>query len=269
MKKFLNFCLVTMMTLVCATSFTSCAYEKIDAGCEGIKVNLYGDEKGVGEVSMCTGAQWYNPITTAIYEYPTYVQTVDYPPFTINAKDGSEFTIDPTISLKIMDGKSPQVFRKYRKELSDVINGTLYNYVKDAFRIELNSYTTDEIVSKRAEVEKAIEKHLSLTLANENFVLEQLTSGLKYPDVIVQSVNQKNKAIQEAARAENEVKVAEAEAKKKIVAAQAEAEANRLRQAALTPAILQKMWIEKWDGDLPQVVSNGQGMMYNLGSMGK
>lgn len=27
--------------------------------------------------------------------------------------------------------------------------------------------------------------------------------------------------------------------------------ANELRQQALTPAILEKMWIEKWDGKLP------------------
>ena len=200
---------------------------------------------------------WYNPFAEEVYEYPTYVQTIDYKPFTINAKDGSEFTIDPTISLKIIDGKSPVVFKKYRKELKDVIEGTLYNYVKDAFRIQLNRYTTDEIVSNRALVEKSIEQYLSQTLAKENFKLEQLTSGLKYPDVIVQSVNAKNKAVQEAMKVENELKVVEAEAKKKIVAAEAEYKANELRSKSLTPAVLQKMWIEKWDGTIPTVITGG------------
>jgi hypothetical protein len=32
---------------------------------------------------------------------------------------------------------------------------------------------------------------------------------------------------------------------------EAEKKANELRQQALTPAILEKMWIEKWDGKLP------------------
>lgn len=139
---------------VAALSCMSCS-ERIDAGCEGILVNMYGDDKGVDGVSLCTGRVWYNPFTEEVYEYPTYVQTIDYKPFTINAKDGSEFTIDPTISLKIIDGRSPVVFKKYRKELKDVIEGTLYNYVKDAFRIQLNRYTTDEIVSNRALVERA------------------------------------------------------------------------------------------------------------------
>lgn len=246
-SKFLGF----LMAFAAMFVMSSCGYERVDAGHEGILVNLYGDDKGVGDVSMCTGAVWYNPFTQDVYEYPTYVQTIDYEPFTINAKDGSEFTVDPTISLKIVDGKSPAVFKKYRKELKDVIHGTLYNYVKDAFRIQLNNFSTDYIVSNRDSIEHAIEKHLSTALLKENFQLEQLTSGLKYPGTIVKAVNLKNEKIQQAQAAENEVKVAEAKAKSTIVAAQAEAEANRLKQQALTPQILEKMWIEKWDGKLP------------------
>lgn len=153
--------------------------------------------------------------------------------------------------------KSPAVFKKYRKELSEVISGTLYNYVKDAFRIQLNKFTTDDIVSKRDSIENAIERYLAQALAKENFQLEQLTSGLKYPQTIVESVNAKNKAIQQAMQVENEVKVAEAQAKKLIVAAEAEKKANELRQQALTPAILEKMWIEKWDGTVPTVITGG------------
>ena len=243
------------MAFCLAVSFSSC--ERIDAGHEGIMVNLYGTDKGVDGTSLVTGMVWYNPWSTAIYEYPTYVQTVDYAPFTVNAKDGSEFMVDPTVSLKIADGKSPIVFKKYRKELNEVIEGALYNYVKDAFRIQLNKFTTDDIVSKRDSIETAIEQHLILTLGKENFQLEQLTSGLKYPQTIVDAVDLKNKAIQQAMQVENEVKVAEAQAKKLIVAAEAEKQANELRQQALTPAILQKMWIEKWDGSVPTVMTNG------------
>ena len=156
--------IIGLIAVFTSMSMTSC-YERVDAGYEGIKVNLYGDSKGVDNVALVTGAVWYNPITTAVYEYPTFVQTVDYEPFTINAKDGSSFSVDPTISLKIVDGKAAQVFVKYRKDnLDDIINTTLYNYVKNAFRIQLNAYTTDELVSKREEFEKAIEDRLSKEL---------------------------------------------------------------------------------------------------------
>ena len=47
--------------------FNSC--ERIDAGHVGVKVNQYGDNKGVDDVTAVTGMVFYNPITTRIYEY--------------------------------------------------------------------------------------------------------------------------------------------------------------------------------------------------------
>ena len=240
--------------LIMAMSFTSC--ERIDAGCEGILVNLYGSERGVGDVSMVTGRVFYNPFTQEVYEYPTYVQTIDYPVFTINAKDGSEFKVDPNVNLKIKDGAAPKVFRKYRKKLGDVINGPVFKYVKDACRIEINKFTTDQIVSNREAVEQAIEKRLSSLLYKEGFILDQFTSGLQYPKTIVDAVDAKNRAIQLAQKAANEVQVAEAEAKKKIVVAEAEAKANTIVNSSLTPLLVKKQWIEKWSGNLPKVTGN-------------
>ena len=42
-----------------------------------------------------------------------------------------------------------------------------------------------------------------------------------------------------------------------LVQARAEREANELKTASLTPAILKKMWIEKWNGEIPQVITGG------------
>ena len=260
MKTNLKFILSVLIIIL---SFTSCGYERIDAGHEGIKVNLYGDSKGVDNVSLVTGVVRYNPITTAIYEYPTSIFTVDYESFSINAKDGSSFIVDPTISIKIIDGKSPEVFVKYRKtNIEDVINTTLYSYVKNAFRLELNKYTTDELISKREEFEKAIEDKLTSELQKENFQLDQMTSGLQYPNSLVKAIDSKNAAIQDAMRISNEVASIEAEAKKKVAEAKgiaealkikgdAEAEYNKKIAASLSTLIVQQAMLEKWNGELP------------------
>ena len=239
-----------LLSLFMVLSMTSCM-EKIDAGYEGIKVNLYGSEKGVDGVSLVTGIVWYNPWTTTVYEYPTYVQTVDYPPFEVNSKDGSKFMVDPSALIKIKDGCSPAIFKKYRKDLRDVISHTLLVSIKDAARIEFNKYNADEIVSKRSEVDKSFEDRVRLALEAENFELQQLTPGIRYPKSYEDAINAKNRAVQQRMQVDNEVAVAKAEAEKLLVAARAEAEANKLREQALTPAILEKMWIEKWDGKLP------------------
>lgn len=264
--------LATLFLVCCCCS--SC-YTRIDAGHEGIKVNLYGDSKGVDDVELVTGAVWYNPITTAVYEYPTFVQTVDYAPFDINAKDGSKFTVDPTININLVSGTAAATFKKYRKPMDEVVHDVLKTHIVNAYRVKLNAYTTDELVSKREEFEAAVEEYLREALLKENFELGEMTSGLKYPESLENSITKKNEAIQEALRIENEVAAIEAEAKKNIAAANGKAEAlritadaeayyNRTVSASLSSNLVNMKALEKWDGKTP-IVSGGSGTFIDAG----
>ena len=79
--------------------FNSC--ERIDAGHVGVKVNQYGDNKGVDDVVAVTGMVFYNPITARIYEFPTFIQHKEYKnenSFVVNSKDGSEFQVSPIMN---------------------------------------------------------------------------------------------------------------------------------------------------------------------------
>lgn len=136
--------------------------------------------------------------------------------------------------------ETPKFLRKYK---------LVFKVIKYVIG-EINKFTTDQIVSNREAVEQAIEKRLSKLLDKEGFVLDQFTSGLQYPKTIVEAVDAKNRAIQLAQKAANEVQVAEAEAKKKIVVAEA------IVNASLTPLLVKKQWIEKWSGHLPKVTGN-------------
>jgi len=238
--------------LILALSFitlTSCT--RIDAGYDGILIKQYGTEKGVQDVSLVTGRVWYNPWTEDVEQIPTFVQTVDYKAFTVNAKDGSSFTVDPTLSFGVVKGNAPKIFQKYRRNIDEVTSTTILNYVKDAFRLQMNKYTTDEIVSNREKFETDVQNTLKTVLEAEGFYLEQLTSGLKYPSTIVKAVDAKNKAVQEAMQVENELRVAEARAKILIVEAEAEKKSNELKLQALTPLLIQQQFISKWDGKTP------------------
>lgn len=238
-----------VFTVLCSLALASCT--RIDAGSEGVKVKLYGSDKGVQDVSLVTGRVWYNPLTESVYEFPTFVQTYDYPSFTVNAKDGSIFNVDPTLSFRVTAGNSPVIFKKYRKELREITETTLFNYIRDAFRIEFNKFTTDSIISNREGFENSVQESISKTLVKEGFELEQMTSGIAYPTSITDAINLKNKAVQEAIQVENELRVTEARAKKLLVQAAAEAKANEIKQRTLTPLLIQQQFIEKWDGKTP------------------
>ena len=243
--------------------FMSC--ERIDAGHVGVKVNLYGDNKGVSDVTEVTGMVFYNPITHNIYEFPTFIQHKEYTgdnSFVVNSKDGSEFHVAPIINYSVQREKVPAIFAKYRRSLEQIEEGFLKTAVFDAFRLATNVYTADELISNRQKFEVEVRKILEGQLLREGFVVNQFTSNLVYPETFKTAIEAKNNAVQSALMAENKVKQAEAEAKIKVAtadgnaqamltSAKAEAEANRLKQQTITPMLLQLEWINKWDGKLP------------------
>ncbi len=243
--------------------FFSC--ERIDAGHVGVKVNQYGDNKGVSDVVEVTGMVFFNPITHSIYEFPTFIQHKKYTgenSFVVNSKDGSEFHVSPIINYSVQRDKVPQIFAKYRRSLDQIEEGFLKTAVFDAFRLATNVYTADELISNRQKFEIEVRRILDGELGKEGFVITQFTSNLLYPETFKKAIEAKNNAVQGALMAENKVKQAEAEAKIKVATAQgnaqamltsakAEAEANSLKQKTITPMLLQLEWINKWDGKLP------------------
>ena len=233
--------------------------ERIDAGHRGVKVNLYGSGKGVDDVTECTGMVFYNPLSTKIYEFPTFIQHKEYTEdqsFVINSKDGSEFHVSPIVNYSIQPDKVPAIFAKYRRDLSSIEEGFLKTTIYDAFRMTANAYTAEELISNRQVFETKVRAKLDEDLLKEGFTISQLTSNLGYPTTFKKAIEAKNNAVQTALTAENQVKTAEANAKIQIAKAEgnaqamitqarAEAESNRLKQATLTPMLLQQMWIEK------------------------
>jgi regulator of protease activity HflC (stomatin/prohibitin superfamily) len=248
------------------TLFFSC--ERIDAGHVGVKVNLYGTGKGVDDVTECTGMVFYNPFTTKIYEFPTYIQHKEYKDensFSVNSKDGSEFHVSPIVNYSVSRDRVPFIFGKYRRELGDIEEGFLKTAIYEAFRIVTNSYNADLLISSRQEFDSKVRKALEDQLQPEGFILSQFTSNLVYPETFKKAIESKNNAVQSALMAENQVKTAEAQAKIKIAtaegnaqamltAAKAEAEANSLKQKTITPMLLQLEWINKWNGKLPETM---------------
>jgi regulator of protease activity HflC (stomatin/prohibitin superfamily) len=274
-NSFIKFIVLAVVVLGGIFSFVGC--ERIDAGHVGVKVNLYGTGKGVDDVTEVTGWVFYNPISTKIVEFPTFMQHKEYKQvledgeivsdesFVVNSKDGSEFHVSPLLNYSVKRERVPYIFGKYRVELSQIESGFLKTAVYDAFRVVANSYTADELISNRQQFEIKVRKVLEDQLSPEGFILSQFTSNLIYPETFKKAIEAKNNAVQTALTAENQVKTAEAEAKIKIARAEgnakamltnarAEAEANQLKQRTLTPMLLQQQWIERWNGKLPETM---------------
>jgi regulator of protease activity HflC (stomatin/prohibitin superfamily) len=242
----------------------------------------------VDDVTEVTGWVFYNPISTKIVEFPTFVQHKEYKQviedgtivsdesFVVNSKDGSEFHVSPLLNYSVKREKVPYIFSKYRVSLDLIEEGFLKTAVYDAFRVVANSYTADELISNRQEFEAKVRGVLMKQLEPEGFMLSQFTSNLVYPETFKKAIEAKNNAVQTALTAENQVKTAEAQAKIKVATAEgnaqamltnarAEAEANRLKQQTLTPLLVELEKVKKWNGQLPSTqVGGSSGIMMNI-----
>lgn len=265
---------VACFIFVIITLSASCTV--VDSGEIGIKFHKWSsNEQDYGGVEgTCKGWVFFNPITSSVFTYPTYIQRKNYEPFQVNAKDASVFKMDPTIAYRINPEKACDIFTKYRKGIEDLENGYIRTCIYEAYRTCANRYTSDSLMSNRANFESDVRQRLEKSLMEEGFLVEEFTSQITPPESLAQMINEKNAAVQSALKAENKVKEAEAEAKIKIAEAKGAAEAmqikadaeayyNRTIAASLSPLIVQEDWIEKWDGTVPTVVG-GQNMMFDM-----
>ena len=263
-------------TLIIGSIFFGC--ERIDAGHAGVKVELYGSDRGVQDIELVTGMVWYNRFTTAVYEFPTYVREIKYQKSVeqdgtivsdnsihCTTADGMAISFDVSMNYSVRNDEVSNIFRKYRLPLEDLETRYLYTSVRNAYNGVAGQMTAEHIISNRKVYEDSVRRVLLGQLNREGFDIQQITIAgkISVPQSLEQAINSKITAVQNAQRAENEKQQTIAEAQKSIesargdsastiIRARAEAEANRLKQQSLTALIVQQAMIEKWDGKLPQ-----------------
>lgn len=248
-----------------------CCCTVVDSGEIGIKFHKWStnEELSGGVEGTCTGWVFYNPITTKVFTYPTFVQRKEYEELTVNAKDASIFKMKPVLAYRLNKEKASDIFVKYRKDIDDLEDGYIRTCIYEAYRTCANAYTSDSLMGNRAQFEMDVRARLDKFLGEEGFIVEEFTSQITPPTSLTDMIDQKNRAVQSAQKAENEVAEANAQAKIKVAKANGDAEAlkikadaeayyNKTISASLSDRIIAEDWIEKWDGKLPSTqMGNG------------
>ncbi len=241
--------------------FSSCT--RIGVGNVGLKVDQTGDNKGVNPMKYVTGWVFYNPISSDVVEFPTYMQHVEYEEFKINAYGGSQFDIKPFINFIVDANKADGIYKEFKTtEISLISTQYIRNAVYQSFTDITGKYNPDELLKNREKYEKEIFLNLSKSLLLKGFILQQVTSNLMPPKTLVDAIDAKNKADQDAQKIQLQVAQVEAQARKdiaeakgdsasEVIRASGKAKANSLRQLTLTEGILREKMLDRWDGKLP------------------
>ena len=143
----------------------------------------------------------------------------------------------------------------------------------------------DTDVTDRSKIEKTAKEYIqkSLNTKYNNQVVTVISVTISninfsdaYNDAIEKKAQAKLSAEEQAYENQKTIDQAKAEAEKqrieaqgkaeaKIIEAEAEAEANEKISKSITPEVLQREWIQKWNGKTPSVVSDSD-IMYGINS---
>jgi regulator of protease activity HflC (stomatin/prohibitin superfamily) len=284
---------VAIVVLVNVVSIT-----RIGAGQVGVEVNLAGSQRGASDIPVRTGWVFYSPLRTQIIDFPTYVQTVKWTKDTneghplneelvFNSKEGQEVRADVSLSYAIDAQKVPDFYVKYRvNDLEKFTHGILKDIVRNSLNEVASTYTLEDIYGEnKAKFLRETRQRIQEQVTPVGVGIQQFgfIGKPRFTEAIEQAITQKTQAITEAESARNQLAVtqanaaksvaeAEGDAKSQIERARGEAEANRLRNASITPQLLElkrlendRARIEKWNGDVPRmVVGDKTGMMLQM-----
>ncbi len=148
------------------------------------------------------------------------------------------------------------------KPLSEIMDSEIRARVESKFVEECASRTLNEILTQKEDIMKSVRDDVTTYFAERGITITVLgmKDGLEYDDPDIQtSINEKFSSEMKLTTQENE--------NQRIVSeAEALAEANRIISESLTDEVLTQQFYDKWDGKLPEVMTDsGNGIIVDVG----
>jgi regulator of protease activity HflC (stomatin/prohibitin superfamily) len=273
------FGLVLIGIIAIGLPMSSC--ERVDVGHVGIRINKAGSERGAEHIPTVSGYVWFNPFTTAILEYPVFMQTARWErsgdnageEICFNSKEGLVLCADVSLSFQLTPAKVPQFYSTFRTDdIDKFTHGYLRNIVKDSLDAAASEFTAEQILGEKKEaLTAATRKRVGEATGGIGVDVQQLgfLNPPRPPKSVTDAINTKIAAIQNSTRVQNDLVTAKAEADKvaadadgkrramiadaqgraesRRLAAEADANANKALAGSLSPQLLdwQRLEIER------------------------
>lgn len=283
-----------------ASSLTACgvlpgtSVTTVEPGYAGLKIQLYGGEKGIENAKVVTGRVWYNGYTEEVVIFPTFINTY---PFTqavsegsptdesvVFSVGGSPVSADVGVSFGFTTEQLPgssktklhQFYETYRKSPDQFRANELRNGLRNCFsEVAENLKLTPSMLPTNqqklvAGVRNCTQNRFSIITVQDITLL----GPLRLPPDIQKSIDEQFAAQQAAQTAESNRRKVEAEAAANVARAKgeaqvtiekarAEAESNRLLANSITPQLLElerlrveRVRVEKWNGEQATIVQS-------------
>lgn len=249
----------------------------IPPGYVGVVVNMFGSEKGVEENELQVGAHIVAP-WKFVYKFPVFEQNHLWDgskKFTFQTSEGLVVEAEVGITYHMKHDKIHVLFAKYRRGMDEITDVFIRNFTRDAINKFASKLKIEDLYGTAKEkFFDDVQTAVRTDLQDLGIVIERiyLVGNLHFPDSVVKALNAKIEAVQRAQQRENELRESEAEAKKQmakahgeaesaLIRARAQAQANQIISNSLTSELIHWQAVQKWDGNLPQVLGNHSMML--------
>jgi regulator of protease activity HflC (stomatin/prohibitin superfamily) len=253
----------------------SCTVQIVEPGTVGV-VTHFG---AVQDEVLPEGLHFVVPVQTRVISLSTRVQKME-DEASASSKDLQVVTSRIALNFYLEKAKANVIFQKLGL---DYKTNVIHPAIQESVKASTAHYTAEELITRRAEVKNAIFDDVKKRLGRYDIVVTDFSIiDFAFSPEFNKAIEEKQVAEQSALRAKNDlvrirteaeqVKVkAEGEAEARIARARAEAEGQRLQRETLTPELVQLRAIEKWNGEMPQMMAGGDGAtpFLNFGAKAK
>ncbi|BAZ32533.1 band 7 protein like [Cylindrospermum sp. NIES-4074] len=204
------------------------------------------------------------PIVTSVRTLSVRVQQNSFQSDAAS-KDLQKITTELAVNWHVDPLRVNKVFQQIGNQ-EQIITGIITPAISEVLKAATAKKTAEEIITKRTELKSEIDSNLKTRLSAYGLIVDDVSLvNFSFSPEFGKAIESKQIAEQEAKQAEFIAQKATQEAQAEINRAKGQAEAQRLQRLTLTPELLQKQAIEKWDGRFPTVMGgNGAVPLINI-----
>jgi len=200
---------------------------------------------------------WYlfNSITKNVVQFDTRTQ-INEEEIAAASEDLQDVNMTIVAQYRIDPNAVADIVQNIGKQ-KDVDEKIIDPAIQEVIKASTSKFPVADVIRKRAELKKMIEDQLTERLYEYGVLLDEVSiKNIVFSDEFTRAIEKKQVAEQGKQQAEYEAQAT-------VAKAEGKAKEQELLRENLTSEILQRLYIEKWDGELPQVMSDGN-MIYQL-----
>lgn len=211
--------------------------------------------------ALLEGIHLKPPLVGKVDVYDVTVQKFEVPAQS-STRDLQDLSASFAINFRLDETQVVDIRRK-QGTLQNIVSKIIAPQTQESFKIAASRRTVEEAITKRGELKQDFDLALGDRLNKYGIiVLDTSVVDLTFSPEFSKAVEEKQIAEQRAQRAVYVAQEAEQEAEANVNRAKGQAEAQRLLRETLSPEVLQKQAIDKWDGKFPLVMGGNNALPF-------